>query len=304
MNYPLSLSTGRIRDQWHTMTRTARAARLMAHISEPYVEIHPEDVLAYGVTPDGLARLASAHGTMLARVKVSAEQRVGCVFVPLHWNDTLARRARADALVNPVTDPISGQPEFKHTPVRVEPFRAAWHAFVLARTALAVGNSDYRVQVKGDGYWRYELAGEQPAGAWTKLAREWLGADGEWLEFEDSKGGRYRAARIEDDRIEACLFVAPTHELPPRAWLQGLFKQESLRPEERLGLLAGRAPAGTTVEGTVVCACFGVGRERILSAIKRDGLSTPQAIGAKLQAGTNCGSCVPELKSLIAAAGR
>jgi assimilatory nitrate reductase catalytic subunit len=302
--FPLSLNTGRIRDQWHTMTRTARTARLMAHISEPYIEIHPDDALAHGIVPDGLARLVSAHGTMLARVKVSVEQRVGSVFVPFHWNDSLARHARADALVNPVTDPISGQPEFKHTPVRVEAYRAAWYAFVLARGPLALADGDYRVQVRGDGYWRYESAGAQPVTAWPKRAREWLGADGEWLEFEDAKGGRYRAARIEGGRLEACLFVAPTHELPPRAWLQGLFKRESLKPEERLGLLAGRAPAGTVAEGTVVCACFGVGRERILSAIRRDRLETPQAIGAKLQAGTNCGSCVPELKALIAVAGR
>ena len=304
MEFPLSLNTGRIRDQWHTMTRTARSARLMAHIPEPYVEIHPDDALTYGITPDGLARIVSAHGEMLARVKLSADQRVGSVFVPLHWNDTLARRARADALVNPIADPISGQPEFKHTPVRVEAYRVAWHGFVLSRVPLAIDACDYRVQVKGESYWRYELAGEQATGAWPKRAREWLGADGEWLEFEDAKGGRYRAACIADDRLEACLFIAPTHELPPRSWLQALFGQESLRPEERLGLLAGRSPAGTVLEGVVVCACFGVGRERILSAIKRDRLATAQAIGAKLKAGTNCGSCVPELKALIVTAAK
>ena len=102
--------------------------------------------------------------------------------------------------------------------------------------------------------------------------------------------------------MTACLFIAPTHELPARAWLQALFAKDSVSPEERLGLLSGRTPAGTQAEGAIVCACFGVGRDRLTAAIQRERLSTVDAIGAKLRAGTNCGSCIPELKALIAAA--
>jgi assimilatory nitrate reductase catalytic subunit len=296
--YPLVLNTGRVRDQWHTMTRTGKVARLLAHASEPYVEIHPDDARTYGVQAGAIARLASTYGEMLARVQLSADQRRGSVFVPIHWNDTLASRGRADALVNPATDPISGQPEFKHTPVRVEAYAPPWHAFLLSREPIVFA-ADYQVKVKGEGYWRYEIAGEASPAAWPAQAREWLSADGEWLEFEDAKGGRYRAARIESGRLSACIFVGPTHELPVRAWLQALFTQEQLRAEDRFSLLSGRAPAGTIAEGPIVCSCFGVGRERITAAIRRDGLSTPQAIGAKLRAGTNCGSCIPELKALI-----
>ncbi len=119
--YPLALNTGRIRDQWHTMTRTGLAARLMSHISEPFVQVHPVDAAANGLTQGALAEVTSRWGRMLARVQVDADQRPGSVFVPMHWSDTLARHARADALVNPALDPVSGQPEFKHTPVRVRP---------------------------------------------------------------------------------------------------------------------------------------------------------------------------------------
>jgi len=225
------------------------------------------------------------------------------VFVPIHWSDALAHRARAGALVNPVTDPISGQPEFKHTPVRVEAYAASWHAFLLSRARGAPAPADYRVEVRGDGYWRYELAGAAPVAAWPQQARAWIGADGEWLEFEDARGGRYRAARIDGGRLSACLFVAPTHELPARAWLQSLFGKAALSPEERLSLLSGRTPSATAAEGAIVCACFGVGRDRLTIAIHREGLATPEAIGARLRAGTQCGSCVPELKALIAAVG-
>ncbi len=300
--YPLALNTGRVRDQWHTMTRTGRAARLLLHADEPYVEIHPQDARVYGVAAGGLARIISAHGEMLARVKTSTEQRIGSVFVPIHWSDALARRARVGALVNGPTDPISGQPEFKHTPVRIEAYPAAWYAFLLSRQPLAFAGGDYQVTVKGEGWWRYELAGERAPDAWPDRCRDWFGAGGEWLEFEDAKGGRYRAARLDGERLTGCLFVAPTPELPARPWLEKLFARERLRPEERLGLLAGRAPSGTAAEGTVVCVCYGIGRERLLQTIRQERLATTQAIGAKLGAGTNCGSCVPELQALLAAA--
>jgi assimilatory nitrate reductase catalytic subunit len=301
--YPLALNTGRVRDQWHTMTRTARAPRLLGHVGEPYVEIHPDDARTYGVTGGAVARLASAHGEMIARVQLSDDQRIGSVFVPIHWNDTLARRARVGALVNPVVDPISGQPEFKHTPVCIEAYAAKWYGFLLSGEPLAHVDGEYQVRVKGQGYWRYEMAGDAAAESWPTRARDWLGADGEWLEFNDAKAGRYRAARIEAGRLSGCIFIAPTHELPARGWLQGLFQKNSVSPEERLSLLSGRTPAGTVAEGSIVCACFGVGRDRITTAIQRERLSTVQSIGAKLRAGTNCGSCVPELKALIAAVG-
>ncbi len=108
------LNTGRIRDQWHTMTRTGLAPRLSSHIAEPFVQIHPVDAAAHGLSRGGIAELTSRWGRMLARIEVDADQRPGSVFVPMHWSDMLARRARADALVNPVTDPVSGQPEFRH----------------------------------------------------------------------------------------------------------------------------------------------------------------------------------------------
>ena len=298
--YPLVLNTGRIRDQWHTMTRTARAPRLNSHISEPYVEVHPDDALAYAVVPNALARVQTQYGEMLARVTVSTDQRRGSIFLPFHWNDAIARHAYADALVNPATDPISGQPEFKHTPARVAPYQPSWHGFLLSREPLSFNGCQYQVKVKGESYWRYEIAGEQVPNSWAAQVREWLGPDGEWLELADAKAGRYRAARVDNERLTGCLLIAPSHELPARGWLQALFASNGLSREERMSLLSGRAPPGTVSEGNIVCACFGVGRDRILDAVRRDGCATVQAVGAKLRAGTNCGSCIPELKALIA----
>jgi assimilatory nitrate reductase catalytic subunit len=126
--HPLVLNTGRVRDQWHTMTRTGKTARLLSHVFEPYAEFHPEDARLAGLKPDALVRLKSPWGEMIARSVISMEQRRGCVFVPMHWNEEFAGKGRVNALVKPATDPLSGQPESKHTPVVAEPYTPKWHA--------------------------------------------------------------------------------------------------------------------------------------------------------------------------------
>jgi len=87
-DFPLVLNTGRIRDQWHTMTRTGLVPRLNAHSCEPYMQVYCSD--AQQLQNGGLARLTSRHGSMLARVQVSEDQRPGSVFVPMHWSETFA----------------------------------------------------------------------------------------------------------------------------------------------------------------------------------------------------------------------
>ncbi|TCO78924.1 assimilatory nitrate reductase (NADH) alpha subunit apoprotein [Plasticicumulans lactativorans] len=301
--YPLVLNTGRVRDHWHTLTRTGKSARLSAHAPEPYAEIHPLDAALFGIVDDALVRVSSRWGEAVVRAKLAREQRPGSVFVPMHWGSPQASRGRIDAVVNPATDPHSGQPESKHTPVRIAPWVPAWHGFVLSREPLALGEGlDYRVQVRGDGLWRYEIAAETPVGDWSAWAHALLADQpGEgWIEFFDAAAGRYRAAAMHDGRLLACVFVAPGPQLPPRDWLAGLFTRDALTVGERASLLAGRPGPGQPDTGRVVCACFRVGVNTLVDAIRRQGLATPEAIGAVLKAGTNCGSCVPELRKLIA----
>jgi assimilatory nitrate reductase catalytic subunit len=147
--YPFVLNTGRIRDQWHTMTRTGRAPSLAEHLPEPFVDLHPHDVLALGVREGELARVRTRWGSMVARVRTSGEIARGTVFVPMHWNDVYASEARVGALVNPAVDPISGEPEFKHTPAAVEPFPVEWHGVLFARRPIATGDADWWALVRG-----------------------------------------------------------------------------------------------------------------------------------------------------------
>ncbi len=302
-NYPLILNTGRIRDQWHTMTRTAIAAKLNQHKPEPFVEIHSEDAKRFELETNQLAKIESRWGLMLARVQITNAQTPGNIFVPMHWTAQQSSAGRMGALVNPVFDPISKQPESKHTPVKISPFKTAWQGFVLSRRELVISEPEYWVKNKGEYFYRYELAGNQSPENLADWARQMLCANEciapQWQEYSDVAQGNYRAARFADGRLESVLFMTTTGELPSRNWLMSLFTQTEITKTEQLALLTGELSKGVEDVGTIVCACFNVGEKTIQQAIEKHSLKTHQEVGQCLKAGTNCGSCVPEIKALL-----
>ena len=301
-NFPFILNTGRSRDQWHTMARTGFAARLSEHAPEPYLEMHPDDAHSVGIEDGSLVSVSSSFGKVVARLRIDSGQISGSVFMPIHWNDQFTSLGRVGAVVNAEVDPLSGQPEFKHTPVKVVPYLPKWHGFLLSRRKLKLTEASYWSRAVGDEFYRYEIAGEQPADDWPAWARNLLcasEADTNWVEYLDKGSKQYRGVRLVSNRVESCIFIAPSHQLPPRSWLEGLFTKDALNDVERKGLLSGKAPAGQKDQGRVICACFQVGVNTITDAIRTQGLTTPEAIGVTLKAGTNCGSCIPEIRELL-----
>src|SRR5690606_8023569 len=127
-----ALSTGRVRDHWHTMTRTGKAARRSAHMAEPFVSIHPEDAGERSIRRATLVRLENHHGTAIVRALVTDRQPRGSVFVPMHWTDRYASAARIDALVRGQTDPVSGQPALKMSEVDVSPAGMRMYGFAVS----------------------------------------------------------------------------------------------------------------------------------------------------------------------------
>ncbi len=302
-DYPLVLNTGRVRDQWHTMTRTGRAPKLADHTAESFVDLHPQDALLCGVRENELARIASPWGSMVARVRHGGGIARGSVFIPIHWNAQTSSDARVGALVNPVVDPVSGEPEFKHTPVLVDRFPVQWHGFVLSRAALSLDDVAYWTRAQGAGFHRYELAGRNRIadfGAWARGLLSIDDADADWLEYTDRSAGVHRAVHMVNDRIEQVVFISPRPDLPERAWLAGLFANEAVTDAERAGVLAGRPLQQGADAGPTVCSCFGVGRNTICDAIRDRDLKTSSEVTACVKAGGNCGSCVPEIRQLIA----
>lgn len=301
--YPLIMHTGRIRDQWHTMTRTSKVPRLMTHLSEPFLEIHPQEAEKWGVQHEQLVHISSAQSTMttaqklIVRVKITDRQPLGTAFVPFHWNQQFSATARVGSLIAPFTDPYSGQPEFKHTPIQIEPYQATWTGFLLTKQPVKIPDTvTYWAKIRHEQAWHYELAGDLIPEQWTQWVHENFGVT-DLLEFKDAKHGNYRCAHLVADQLQFCLFISEKKALPSRAPLLPLFNK-TLYFNERLSLLAGEMSKETS-RGDIICSCHGVGKNTIVNAIQTQGLSSVKEIGAALKAGTNCGSCIPELKQLL-----
>ncbi len=299
-SFPLRLLTGRLRDQWHTMTRTGLVPRLMAHVPEPLLSMHPDDA---GAMVDGaLARVESDWGSAVLRLKLDTAIPPGSVFAPMHWTDRFAPAARINPAVNPAVDPISGQPELKHTPVRVLPVPMAWHGFVLARQSLPAELGEWAARLPlAHGVWRHELAGEDaPAAAFARLRAAVTEPDAAWVTLDDAAAGTHRAALLRDGRLLAVVFLGASPTLPARDWLAGLFAENRISLPARRALLAGR-PADGPAPTPTICVCHGVSAGSIAAAIA-GGVCTLAQVGEATAAGTGCGSCRPEINALLAAA--
>jgi assimilatory nitrate reductase catalytic subunit len=296
---PLRLNTGRIRDQWHTMTRSGSSPRLGQHLPEPFVEIHPDDAARSGVADGDFARVITDYGQCTLRVAVSGRQQRGMLFAPIHWSEETAATARVGALVAPFTDPFSGQPENKATPASIVSYEYVFRGFALSRVRLELPPHVWWTRVTVAGGYGYLFADNADLARWQSWLRSIAGS--ELAEYKDFGGGVYRAASFAEDRIATCLFIGPARDAGDWDVVKSMFALDALSEDQRRMLLSGKSTDGLESRGPIVCACFGVGRTTICDAIAA-GARTASEIGVQLKAGTNCGSCVPEMKRLIAQA--
>jgi assimilatory nitrate reductase catalytic subunit len=295
----LVLNTGRVRDHWHTMTRTGKAARLSAHMAEPFAELHPDDAAEKGIRHASLVRLENRHGSVLVRALVTDRQQQGAVFVPMHWSGQFAARGRIDALVTAKTDPVSGQPALKMALVSAEPAMPRRYGFAVSAKRPDFAGADYWASAEADGGWRAELGFITEPADFEVWARTAFGVPEEapLSSLSDRTTGRQSFALFDGDRLVFALFLSPDPVLVSRQWAVGLLTEanEKLR---RADILAGRPGGDRPDPGPIVCACFSVGANQIAGAA-RAGCHTVDAIGAALKAGTNCGSCRAEIRGLI-----
>jgi len=300
---PLVLNTGRIRDQWHTMTRTARAPRLASHVAEPFVEMHPDDAALLGIAPADLTVIANDLGSVIVRAVVSDRVARGSVFVPMHWSDQFASRARVDVLVRANVDDVSGQPELKHGAVRIERFGASWYAFGAAIDAPAKFDAEYWAMMPAKGGWRIELASRQtPPDGMILLSRLWKQySDAEILSYRDPVRREFRFAAYDGQRLLAALFIAASPVLCDREHVISLLGEPAGAGLDRIRILSGRPGGEQPDRGPTICACLGVGRNQIIAAIAgtHGRVCTVDTIGILTGAGTNCGSCRAEILGLI-----
>jgi assimilatory nitrate reductase catalytic subunit len=298
--FPYTLNTGRVRDHWHTMTRTGKSARLSSHLAEPFVEIHPRDAQMVGVSDADLVAIESPHGAAIVRALVTDRQAEGNLFVPMHWNDQFASKARIDALVAPVTDPVSGQPASKNVAVRARRFAARTYGFAVSAEKPQGLNAGYWAIAMADGGWRMELAFTEMDGDWIEWCRQAFSipADIDPIGYTDRTSGEFRLAFFGGDRLLAALFLSPRPVAVARSWAVSQLRASHANLSKRFAVAAGRPGADKPDPGATVCSCFSVGVNQITAAI-REGCHSVEAVGEKLSAGTNCGSCRAEIRGII-----
>jgi assimilatory nitrate reductase catalytic subunit len=299
--FPFSLNTGRVRDHWHTMTRTGLSPDLCRHAPEPYVDVHPEDAAPLGLTEGALARVVTPHGEAVAVAHLTDRQRRGGLFMPMHWTDAFAASGRANSLIGGHVDPLSGQPEFKHAAARLSAYRETWRGFLLSRqSAQAPGELEliWR-RTPQDACHLHEFAGRGEQQERARVLAAFARVDGETLSLDDPATGSARRVVLSKGRLEQVLFVTASGRLPPRGWMAGLFEAEVLSDQDRITILTGRSAAPMPDVGAIVCACLKVGAKTLAASIGA-GASNIEAVGAATGAGTNCGSCRPEIARLIA----
>ncbi|NRQ13281.1 nitrate reductase [Ensifer sesbaniae] len=298
--FPFTLNTGRVRDHWHTMTRTGKSARLSAHLAEPFVEIHPRDAMDLGIAPADLVVLESPHGSAIVRALITERQARGNLFVPMHWNDQFAAKARVDALVPPVTDPVSGQPASKNVAVAISRFSASTYGFAVSAAKPSGLDLGYWAVAKARGGWRLELAAEETPEDWVAWCHQIFGLpqDIEPIGYADGPSGQRRLAFFDGDRLLLALFLAPEPVAVARNWAVEQLSASHPDLRMRFALVAGRPGADRPDPGATVCSCFNVGVNQIVAAV-RGGCRSVEAVGQAVSAGTNCGSCRAEIRGII-----
>lgn len=324
--YPFALTSGRLRDQWHGMSRTGTVAQLFGHAPEPAIDLHPDDAARIGVGAGDFVYVTSRRASQPMRVQLERGLRRGSAFVAMHWGEEWVggRASHADALginalTNPAFDPTSKQPELKHTAVKLLRAELPWQWIVAGFPAtddwlrlqqrLRAHFSEYAYascvpfgRERVGLVWR--VAAHAPAEAAQVQAVERLfGIDQGALSYSDARRGAARRMRVDDGRLAALSLAG---DVSAYEWLRDYL--ESGTPITALGrllLLPSRSPpAAHRPRGRTVCNCLGVGEQAIGDWLAAHPLPETEALAGlqdALRCGTSCGSCVPELRRLIRA---
>ncbi len=337
--FPFSMTTGRLRDQWHGMTRTGTLGRLFGHVPEPCIELHPQDMARHGLAAGDLVRVTSKRGSVVVPVQPSDSVGLTQAFMAMHWGSEVLSGRAADgsvlAGVNALTTsahcPRSKQPELKHAAVRVEKAALPWTLLALAwldddqalavRRALrdlmgefafasAVPFADATPLTEARGAGRTGVlfraaADAPPPAALLDRLETLLGIGGAALRYDDATRGHRRVVARDDAAdgrpLRACLLAGDTRA---EAWLKPLLESGDATTAhgQRLLMPGADAPLPQAARGRPVCGCFGVTDTAIRATLATlDGPDDARlaALQARLSCGTGCGSCVPELQRLV-----
>jgi assimilatory nitrate reductase catalytic subunit len=315
--FPLHLNSGRLRDQWHGMSRSGRAAQLYSHEEAPRLLMNADDMVRRGLQDGDFAGLRGRRGETVLAVAASGELRAGQTYLAMHWGRRSLSHSGANELMPGALDPFSKQPELKHAAVQVARLDLPWQALVLRREADGTEQAlawMARLQplLARFRYASLTLAGRESATVVLRLAGE-EAPPAEWLEeideivglnepdclsYRDRRRGIRKKARLDEGRLTG---LHLSGETAAAAWLKDMVVEGRPAGDVRRWLLAplSAPPEGVVVRGRIVCACNNVAEKDILTAVAAG--ANLETLQETLRCGTSCGSCVPELKRLVAA---
>jgi len=296
LKFPFILNTGRVRDQWHTMTRTGLSAKLLAHFDAPFAQLNPQSSRELAVEDGDLVEISSLNGSIVVPVRYDSGIRPGEVFVPIHWSDQFTSNAGVGKIISARVDSISGQPETKLEAVALKAVTMlCWISFCSIRE-IDVKSFDYWHKLPLKKGFRYLMA-MKPSEVFN--LKFWIQSEfpeSDLIEFIDEDQHDHRIACFEKGKLAAIAYSAKSHRsLPAANWLNDILK--SKQHSNSWQLLAGKALNQKDV-GKLICSCYEVGENQIIDAVLA-GCVDHEELGGILRCGTNCGSCIPELMQLV-----
>jgi len=322
--FPLVLNTGRMRDQWHTMTRTGNAARLHQHTQQAELSIHPSDANTYGLHTGDLVSIIAKHALtpVIMPIVETDTQRKGELFAPIHWSKTWSSHVHLTSLFTDAHDSISGQPELKHAAVNLIQTDVLVRGTVTSKDSLAddvlAQLCDYWVKIKLENGYQYQIALLRQ----HQIAKHVIGDSDtvnidfvlqEWFKLISERcmqpSQRYSiladshliAISTQGDKMLISLLLSSPQK---HAEMQsGSDWQDTLLSKQQLSSLDIRHVLRNTPDdeftlGKLICSCFSV-REKTLKMAILNGCDSVEELGQKLKCGTNCGSCKSEIASLL-----
>ena len=348
--YPFSLTTGRLRDQWHGMSRTGTLGRLFGHVPEPSIQMNIQDMARRLLKEGDLVHVTSKRGSIVVPLQASSEVAVSQAFIAMHWGEEYLSGvssigeplAGVNALTTSAYCPSSHQPELKHAAVKILKAELPWSLLAMAwlpEGELLNAREHLKPLMKAFPFTScvpfsnnaplgepnrersgvlFRAAGHEAPSDETLARIECiLGLNGaDTLRYIDKKKSQRRTVRLQrqGEQAELSGFVL-AGDTSAQAWVKTLLLDElPAQSYGRLLLLPGaKPPVAVQSRGKLVCSCFNVTDAAIdqhLATTTQEGQAAGAlrsdderlaSLQAALRCGTNCGSCVPEVKRQVRA---